>query len=306
VRQAAAPAPLLPTERPPGTHTEASPADDGPLWIEVRPAGDTPSSLADGPLAAGSPFFSWSRPFDADHETRASRYYPYGTTAGGQYLLHHGVDIGNPMGALVRALADGVVAYAGSDEAGGWGPQPDFYGRLVVLRHERALSARPLYTVYGHVSAALVTRGETVLAGQPIAEVGMGGVALGPHLHLEVRTRERSYASTINPELLLEHLPGHGAIVGRLENAVGAAASVQRVDLYALDNDGPGEWLGQTTTYAARHVNSVPGWGENFVFGDTPAGRYWLASSPDGLLTAAPVTVTAAAAAFVRLGGHGR
>lgn len=266
----------------------------------------TVAALAgDGPILASAPFFSWRRPFDNGLEILPSRYYPYGTTANGQYLLHHGVDIGNPMGSPVLAVADGTVIYAGSDERVRWGPETSFYGRLVVIEHPRALAGRSLYTLYGHVSRELVAQGRAVRAGQPIAEVGMEGVALGPHLHLEVRLAARNYHSSMNPELFLAHLPGHGAIIGRLGANAGtpaAAPAPVAVSLHSDDAAGHTDWLAQTTTYPTTSL-SCQTWGESFVFGDLPAGRYRLFGDHDRAPTGVPVTVTADSAVVVTLDG---
>jgi murein DD-endopeptidase MepM/ murein hydrolase activator NlpD len=242
-----------------------------------------------------------ARPFDTAAEIRASRYYPYGTTGRGEYLLHHGVDIGNPMGTPVLAVANGKVVYAGTDDKHEWGPSTDFYGQLVVLQHDLALDGRPLATLYGHVSRVLVRAGQSVRAGDPVAEVGAEGIALGPHLHLEVRAEAADYESTRNPELFLRPLDGHGTIVGRALDRGGRPVPGARIGLYAPAGDQPGEWLGETTTYPDAHVNATSPWSENFVFADAPAGRYVLAGSLDGSRVTAVATVAAGQAVVVTL-----
>jgi lipoprotein NlpD len=83
-------------------------------------------------------------------------------------MLIHGA-VGDP----VRAAGEGVVVYAGNGLAG--------YGELLIVKHtEQWLSA------YGHNSALLVREGERVVAGQPIARMGLGP-AQQPLLHFEVR-----------------------------------------------------------------------------------------------------------------------
>ena len=56
----------------------------------------------------------------------------------GKMRAHRGVDYGESVGTRVRATADGVVEFAGTQ--GG-------YGNLVILRHQGRYS-----TVYGHLS----------------------------------------------------------------------------------------------------------------------------------------------------------
>ncbi len=247
------------------------------------------------PLSPPPPYFTFRRSFDSSHETRASRFYPYGTTGGGAYLLHHGVDIGNAQGTPVLAVGDGEVVFAGEDVgAERWGPQPDFYGRLVAIRHPADPGGEPLYSLYGHLSEVKVQPGQQVRAGDVIGLVGMAGIALGPHLHLEFRVGAdpHDYEHTRNPELFLRPLRGQGTIVGQVQGADGKPLRDVVVGLYAVGADGKEQWVGQTTTYPGQHVNADPNFGENFLFADTPAGRYVVGANVGGRRLAAPVEVT--------------
>ncbi len=85
---------------------------------------------------------------------------------------HNGTDFGAPIGTPVRAVADGVVDFAGP--SGG-------HGNFVKLRHESGYD-----TSYSHMSAILVRRGSTVRQGQIIGRVGMTGLATGPHMHYQM------------------------------------------------------------------------------------------------------------------------
>jgi len=84
---------------------------------------------------------------------------------------HLGVDFAAPLGTPVRAVADGMITFAG------WARQ---LGRCVRIDHVGALSS-----AYGHLSriAAAVMPGTTVAQGQVIGYVGASGLATGPHLH---------------------------------------------------------------------------------------------------------------------------
>lgn len=91
------------------------------------------------------------------------------------WRAHKGVDYGAPIGTKVRAVADGMVAFAGSQRG---------YGNIVIIQHNGQYS-----TAYGHLKgfAAGVRKGAKVNQGDTIAYVGMTGVSTGPHLHYEFR-----------------------------------------------------------------------------------------------------------------------
>jgi murein DD-endopeptidase MepM/ murein hydrolase activator NlpD len=290
------------TSRPPAGGTAGLTATLVAAAATAPSALGAPPGPSDGPVTPEPPFFAFSRPFDNSHDVRPSRYYPWGTTGRGAYLLHHGVDIGNPLGAEVRTVADGIVVYAGRDDREAWGPETDFYGQLVVIQHTPALDGHPLASLYGHVSRTLVQTGQTVAAGDVIAEVGAEGIALGPHLHLEFRLSPHDYESTVNPELMLAPLDGLGTVIGRVVDAAGDLVPGVDVGLYAAAGSEPGEWLSTTTTYPGQHTTPTTRWGENFVFGDTQPGRYVVAATVRGARVTAPVTVTAGGAWFVTIG----
>jgi murein DD-endopeptidase MepM/ murein hydrolase activator NlpD len=97
------------------------------------------------------------------------------------------MDIDAAQGAEIRAAADGVVLYSGSDIKG--------YGNLVIIRHDQGL-----ITVYAHNDENRVKEGETVAKGQNIGTVGSSGSATHPHLQFEIRRDE-------TPEDPARHLP---------------------------------------------------------------------------------------------------
>lgn len=87
--------------------------------------------------------------------------------------VNKGIDIEGKLGEPVRAAADGEVVYAGSDLAG--------YGRLIILKHNSSyLSA------YAYNKDLLVNEGDSVKAGQKIAEIGSTGTT-EPKLHFQIR-----------------------------------------------------------------------------------------------------------------------
>jgi murein DD-endopeptidase MepM/ murein hydrolase activator NlpD len=100
-----------------------------------------------------------------------ARFHPILQT----WRAHKGVDYAAPVGARVRATADGYVQFLGKQ--GG-------YGNVIILRHGNGYS-----TLYGHLSgfAHGIGVGRRVNQGDVIGFAGMSGLATGPHLHYEFR-----------------------------------------------------------------------------------------------------------------------
>jgi hypothetical protein len=86
--------------------------------------------------------------------------------------IHAGVDIVAPRGSLIRAAAAGIVAYSDNRVRG--------YGNLLVIVHDSGA-----VTLSAHCQRIFVFAGERVQRGQVVGEVGMTGLAMGPHLHFE-------------------------------------------------------------------------------------------------------------------------
>ena len=103
----------------------------------------------------------------------------------GASTFHEGLDIAAPEGSPVRALADGVVTWAGPSGS---------YGNRVTIDHGDGWQ-----TTYAHQRSVDVEVGQRVAGGQQIGAVGSTGRSTGPHLHLEVvRNGEH-----IDPEAVL-------------------------------------------------------------------------------------------------------
>jgi hypothetical protein len=200
----------------------------------------------------------------------ANRAYPYGGTQFGQFDVHLGIDLENARHTPIRAAAAGRVYYAGSDLELLFGPYPDYYGNLVVIAHDLLSSdGLPLYTLYGHMQRVDVRTGDIVEAGQTIGTIGDSGIALGPHLHFEVRAGiPEDYRSTRNPDLYIRPYPGFGTLAGRLVNTRDPEAYGTVITVRSATSRR------ETYTYGGDRVNSDPGWGENFTLGDLPEGVY--------------------------------
>jgi murein DD-endopeptidase MepM/ murein hydrolase activator NlpD len=245
--------------------------------------------------------FWFTRPFTDAYATWGSPYYPFGTNNRGQYLWHHGIDIQNPMGVPILAVGDGVVVRAGPDDEIPFGPSPNFFGQAVLIRHDQEWNDLLVYTLYGHVSKVLVQAGQPVKAGDVVAEVGQGGVALGPHLHLEVRVGGMTYWDSRNPDLWVRPDPGYGVVAGRVIDAQGYLVPQQPVFLYRAEE--PDRFWRETFTYADNVVKSDDEWGETFTLADVLAGNYVLKSYFDGRLYTRPITVTDQTTTFVLIEG---
>ena len=207
-------------------------------------------------------------------DTTVARFYPYGSRAEGTLPIHHGVEFVNPTGTLLLAAADGTVVVAGDDTSEVYGARTDFYGLLVIVRLDRDYYGESVFTLYGHLSEIAVEVGQEVRAGQPLGRVGMTGVAMGPHLHFEVRVGENSYSNTRNPELWLRPLQGRGVFAGRLIDSQGSFVPEALITVHQAS--APDERWQDLTSYPAQEVNSDRDWQENFVMGDVPAGHYVL------------------------------
>lgn len=243
--------------------------------------------------------FWFTRPFTDDYQTWGSYYYPYGTNGRGQYLWHYGIDIQNQQGTTIVAVGDGTVIHAGPDTSTPLGPWPDFYGQAVVIRHDRDWEGLPVYTLYGHVSKVLVQVGQQVKTGDPIAQVGQLGVALGPHLHLEVRVGAGGYADARNPDLWVRPDAGFGVIAGRVTDYQNYFVPQQLVTLHRAGD--PSRFWRQTFTYPDGEVAWDDTYSETFTFSDVPTGNYLLKTFFDGRQLTVPITVTHQATTFVLL-----
>ena len=90
----------------------------------------------------------------------------------GLEAFHKGVDFAGSAGSKVIAVAAGVVTWAG-ERAG--------YGKLVEINHGDGYLTR-----YAHNERMLVSVGQTVKRGEPVALMGSTGRSTGPHVHFEV------------------------------------------------------------------------------------------------------------------------
>lgn len=223
------------------------------------------------PFTSDEEHFWLRRPVPEGDVVWTDKVYPYGGTRGGQLRPHHGVEFIVTMGTPMLAAASGTVVVAGNDTDEVHGPQPNFYGNLIVIELDSRYQGKPVYILYGHLSDILVRVGQQVQVGEVIGLSGGSGIADGPHLHFEVRVGQNDYYHTRNPILWLYPFPDYGAVAGRITWPDGSLAYEVPVSLRRLD--ATSRYLA-TTTYAVGELNSSELWDENFALDDVPAGYY--------------------------------
>ena len=198
--------------------------------------------------AATAPRHPWfRRPIPLTDQPYIDQTYRFGSTMGGNFQPHQGVDLNNPDGTPVHAIGDGEVVWAGPAEAG---------ALTVAIRHDHRLTADGgrrlvVFSVYYHNSKLLVSLGRRVKAGDVISLVGNTGRATNDHLHLEVHASPTDSVQVIvdpnvryppnatNPELWVEPLPGAGLVAGQVWDSNGQP--VQEVRIYGLVKPEPQE-----------------------------------------------------------------
>lgn len=146
----------------------------------------------------------------------------------GETKLHTGVDLAAPTGTHILAAADGRVVFAGAASG---------YGNLILIEHN--VGGRTVTTGYAHMYAdgIHVEVGQSVTAGEYIADVGVAGYLTGPHLHFEVRLGGTDGAP-IDPE---PWLASHGAVdieAGTDPASAGCAASGGQASSFNGDDAG--------------------------------------------------------------------
>ena len=266
----------------------------------LRPAKDTLACLrgkAKSAKAPSAPLTVWlKRPISPLDNPFIDQTYRYGSTMGGNFQQHQGVEFNNPDGTPVLAAGAGTVVLAGSAEAG---------ALTVTIRHDTTVTrdgvTYRLYSTYYHNSSLGVKEGERVRAGQEIAKVGNTGRATNDHLHLElsasptdslraiVDSAQRFPPYTTNAELWVEPLPGTGIVAGQVFGADGAALRQARI--YGIVKQKPTETpFSFAETYGDKG-HSHPLYGEHFAVGDVPAGSYVVGTAIGGKQVLRRITV---------------
>ncbi|MCP4421911.1 MAG: peptidoglycan DD-metalloendopeptidase family protein, partial [Chloroflexi bacterium] len=288
-----------PTATPMSTATETAvpinrlcpnPAPQKPAYTRYFLAAEVwPQPLTSESIA----HFNFIKPLPGGGRTIINKTFPYGSDGGGRYLIHNGIDIAGELGMPVMAVADGtvVVAQADFNELYGW--RCDWYGHLVVLELDQQWQGEPIYVLYGHVLNLNVEVGQHVEQGETVAEVGVGGAATVPHLHLEIRVGSNEFSSTRNPMLWIHPGPTRGVIAGRLLDPQGRPWQGVVVTLIDSSEEEP-EFI-NTWSYQGdpqNLINSDELAAENFVFADVRPGEYILYVKLQGVEYRQSVQVT--------------
>jgi murein DD-endopeptidase MepM/ murein hydrolase activator NlpD len=92
--------------------------------------------------------------------------------------FHPGVDFRGRTGDEIRATADGTVKTASYN---------NILGRHVILSHGNGYE-----TIFAHMHKTLVARGDSVMRGQVIGQIGNTGRSTGSHLHYVIRYNDES------------------------------------------------------------------------------------------------------------------
>jgi murein DD-endopeptidase MepM/ murein hydrolase activator NlpD len=274
----------------------------------LRPAADKRPCLSGSAPAAGPPrrpLTMWlRRPIDSRDNPYIDQTYRYGSTMGGNFQQHQGVEFNNPDGTPVHAALGGTVVHAGPAEAG---------ALTVTIRHDTTVTRDGnrfrLYSTYYHNAALDVRVGDQVETGQVISRVGNTGRATNDHLHLElaasptdslgaiVDSTQRFPPYTTNAELWLQPLPGTGIVAGQVFDSSGTPVPQARI--YGLVKPEPAETpFSFAETYGDKG-HAHPLYGEHFAVGDVPAGSYVVGTEIGGRKILRRVTVAAGRLSWV-------
>ena len=99
---------------------------------------------------------------------------------------HTGIDLACPEGTPIGAAMNGTVAFVG------WS---NVFGNYIIVNHPNGYQ-----TLYGHLSASRVKKGQSVTQATVIGLVGSTGYSTGAHLHFTVYKNGR----LVNPSSVLK------------------------------------------------------------------------------------------------------
>lgn len=157
-------------------------------------------------------------------------YYIANTFANGG---HRGMDIAAPENGEILAVKAGTVTIAEYHMS---------YGNYVDIDHGDGMTSR-----YAHCSELLVSAGDFVTAGQPVARVGNTGYSSGNHCHLELIQDE----TLINPISVI--MPGREVSApSPIENATVSFRNMKDYSTPMASYDAAAQMLGHEPSDAER------------------------------------------------------
>ena len=155
-----------------------------------------------------------------------------------RHSYHKGIDIPLKTGEQIVSAFDGKVRYAKYNRGG--------FGNLVIIRHVNGLE-----TYYAHLSRIKVKPNQVVKAGELIGLGGCTGRSYSPHLHFEVRYKDKAF----DPEKVFDIeaycLKEESALVKDLVNKSKASKSTSH------GHDHSHVSAGEGTTYIIRSGDSL-------------------------------------------------
>lgn len=156
-------------------------------------------------------------------------------------LRHDGVDISASIGSVVRAAADGIVAYSDNGIRG--------LGNCVILVHPNGW-----VSLYAHNARTTVQPGWRVRRGERIGLVGNTGISRGPHVHFELFES----GANVDP---LAHFDGGPAFVRRVASRAFSAGRVAEPRAVAPDDRPTEEALEPARPPSESSVGDIAGLG---------------------------------------------
>jgi murein DD-endopeptidase MepM/ murein hydrolase activator NlpD len=268
----------------------------------LRPVSDTLPCLrqrADSAAAPRNPLTTWfRRPIALTDNSFIDQTYRYGSTMGGNFQQHQGVEFNNPDGTPVHAIGSGKVVYAGRAEQG---------ALTLTIRHDATVPAHGkkyrIFSTYYHNSVLRAKLGQRVAKGAVIARVGNTGRATNDHLHLEISASptdsiqaivdslQRFPPYTSNPELWIEPLPNTGIVAGQVFDSAGSPVPQARV--YGIIKRDPAETPYSFAETYGDKAHPHPLYGEHFAVSDVPPGTYVVGTEIQGVKLFRAITVEA-------------
>lgn len=227
----------------------------------------TPHVMANSSLPGIA--FTYSSPINAN----INQQYLYGKKRSDGWA-HVGIDYPAPTGTNVGAAQRGVVVAAAYNSA---------YGNYIIINHPD--DNWRYWTLYAHLNSISVKVGDEPNKGDVIGKSGNTGNSSGPHLHFEVRYRENTYGSTLNPEVLLarSRQSPRGAIYGFVSNRSNGSA-IENVIIDGLVKDSsvaPSNrpFINLHTYVKAKgygQMRDVTDFSMNYCTGQLTSGSYWV------------------------------